>query len=322
MGIDRDRDSTRGLTGAARRLLRRLSFVALLGACLPAGHSLADSVAPPSSTNRIQFLPSCYVDGYLIYFANQRSKFDEKRFVGEGGAFMEFDVLAVGDTSMFWDFRLNSRMGKSATSDLPFAIQEVNYALVPLIERPVDDWLWRFGFDHSCYHLVRKTNETPWYAESDAVPLNDVYYNRLFLDIGSQSARPAVWRRQNQEAARGQIRPSRLAWTVEGGYYLRDFFNVISKDSLYKGNDWIWDAGAQIKCALFRHQLAVLAATSETQLLGDKDRDIYWREKVGLELTFLRGGFGSRLFVNANPLDEHPRDSREGIVEMGATFFF
>ena len=93
-------------------------------------------------------------------------------------------------------------------------------------------------------------------------------------------------------------------------------------DSLYGGNDWTADLKLDVMIPLRLRRTYALFAASRAHVLFDTDADAFGRERLELESFFASRGFGSSVFLAWNAVDEHPRDSREGLFELGARFFF
>ena len=50
--------------------------------------------------------------------------------------------------------------------------------------------------------------------------------------------------------------------------------------------------------------------------------EFFAREQVQLEVAFASRGYGSSMYAGWHAVDEHPRDSKEGMVEFGAAFYY
>ena len=44
--------------------------------------------------------------------------------------------------------------------------------------------------------------------------------------------------------------------------------------------------------------------------------------QLQLELAFASRGYGSSIYAGWHVVDEHPRDSKEGMLEFGASFYY
>lgn len=285
-------------------------YALMVGLCLTSVVARAES----------RFFPRVYGGGYLEFYANQQDEFDEDRYVSEGG--LEADIFLfrfTPRTHLVWRIVCATGMGRSTTSDLPFSVQEVRYALVPFIEYNSDRLLVRTGLDHGCDHLILKDTPEPWYVRDGEQVLRDVYDNRLFAGIGSATHRRATWgeiERNTEREAPGWIH------YAEAGYYLRELFGVVDEDALTEGNNWWWDVVYDLRARLWGGSAGNLFALNRLHVLLDRDEDIYWRDTVGIEFQLGRTGAGTAFALSWHAIDEHVRDSKEGLIALSGRFFF
>ncbi len=176
--------------------------------------------------------------------------------------------------------------------------------------------MYRLGWNHGCKHLIYKDNSTPWYEHEGSYVEPDVYFNRIFIGIGPQSIRRSTLKKQTF------TKNKRLTWYLEAAHYLESIGSIFDSDSLSGGHDWKWDFELHLKYPLLVNNSAALFLNNNTTLLLDGDTETFWRDLAELELMFGKGELGSSVFVGINLVDEHPRDSREGIGEAGFRFFF
>ncbi len=275
---------------------------------------------PEPSPAGVRFLSTFAGTGRLGFFANARDDLQEERYVSEGAMELDFELVSrLERWAVRSRFLLQADLGTSVADNLPFSPKETAYEINPYVEWTRGRWLARFGWSHACQHLIYKDHEEPWYiaAGSNNVP-PDVYWNRLHVGGGSREIRPEVLRRAC--FGEGAARP-RVVWYVEAGGYLRSFPGM-DDDSLYGSNDWVADAAADLRWRLFAADRWVLFATSRTQALLDTDDELTARQRVGLEAVFDSRGFGSSVYLAGHVVDEHPRDSKEELVEVGGVFYF
>lgn len=280
------------------------------------------SAAPEPEVSKagVQFLSGYSGNGRLLFFAHPQDDLQEERYVSEGSMTLDFDFVSFGERwSIRSRFMLLADMGTSVAEDLPFSPKETTYEIHPFVEYQRGSWLGRFGWSHVCQHLIYKDHEEPWYitAGSNNVP-PDVYYNRLLLGAGRREIRPELLR----QALFGEgTTPPRVIWYMEAGGYLHSLPGM-DEESLYGGNDWVADGVADLRLRLFTADRWALFANSRTQVLLDGDDDFYARELVQVEVVFDSKGFGSSVYAGWHVLDEHPRDDKEGLVEVGGMFYF
>lgn len=266
----------------------------------------------------IRLLDDFSAVGRLGFFSNHDDEFQEERYVAEGAMLLDFDLLSVGERWSLWSrFGLAVDLGKSIADNLPFSPKEMAYEISPFVEYRRSTYLVRFGWNHACQHLIYKDNADPWYetAGSNAVP-PDVFWNRISLGAGRAEIRPDVFR----EAAFGPA-PPRWFWYAEIGGYLQSFPGL-EGDSLYGSNDWAADAKFDLRLRLLSGAKWALFATSLTHVLLDGANELFMREQVRLEMAFASRGYGSSIVAGWHAVDEHPRDSKEGLFEFGAAFYY
>lgn len=218
-------------------------------------------------------------------------------------------------------FEMTAGMGKSVAEDLPFSPKEMAYEMNPFVEQQAGGLLFRAGLVHACQHLIYKDHDEPWYlAEGLDLP-PDVYFNRLYAGMGRRESR----REKLTAAYFGKTVPHRtppLLWYVEAGGYLRSLGELLAEESLYGDNDWAADAKADVMVPVLVRPSVALFVASRAHVLFDIHDHTFWRERLEVENFFASRGFGSSAFLAWNVVDEHPRDSREGLWEVGARFFF
>ena len=296
--------------------MKKLSWLACAGWMIAAS---AQGAPETATTNReIRLLDDFSALGRLGFFSNHDDEFQDDRYVSEGTVLLDFDLLSVGERWSLWSrFGLVVDLGKSIADNLPFSPKEMAYEISPFVEYRRGAHLARFGWNHACQHLIYKDHEEPWYmaAGSNAVP-PDVYWNRIFLGAGRAEVRPEVFRETTFGPA-----PPRLLWYAEIGGYLQSFPGM-DDDSLYGYNDWVADARADLKLRLLAGAKWALFATSLTQVLLDGEDEFFTREQLQLEAAFASRGYGSSIYAGWHAVDEHPRDSKEGMLEFGAAFYY
>lgn len=299
--------------------LLRACFVAGLVAWSMGARPARAEPKPAAPEDGLRFLSDFSALGRLGFFSEQ-DDLQKERYVSEGTMALDFDLVSVGERWALWSrFAFVVDLGKSITDNLPFSPKEMAYEISPFVEYRRASYLYRFGWNHVCQHLIYKDNEEPWYetAGSNAVP-PDVYWNRLYVGAGRAEIRPEVFRESLFGAGAA---PPRLLWYLEVGGYLQSFPGL-DDDSLYGSNDWVGDAKAEVRLRLYSAGKWALFANSLTHVLLDGEDEFYAREQLQLEIAFDSQGYGSSIYAGWHAVDEHPRDSKEGLFELGAAFYF
>jgi len=283
------------------------------------GTVLSAAPAAPGPEEGVRFLQDYSGTGRLGFFANAQDELQEERYVTEGAMTLDFDVVSFRERwSVHTRFMLLADLGTSVAENLPFSPKETVYEFSPFGEYQRGTWLARFGWNHACQHLIYKDNDEPWYTVEGSNLPPDVYYNRIFAGVGRRESRPEILR---EEFFGAEPSRPRVVWYLEAGGYLRSLPGM-DGESLHGGNDWIADGTAELRLLLHGAKQWLLFATSRTQVLLDTGDELYARELVQLEAVFDSQGFGSSVYAGWHAFDEHPRDSKEGLVELGAAFYF
>lgn len=287
--------------------------------------AVASSVSnsPPESgqSSSVQFLSEFNGTGRLLFFANQQDELQQERFLTEGSLTLDFNFVSFKEKlALRSRFTLLADMGRSVAENLPFSPKETAYEITPFGEYQTESHLVRLGWNHVCQHLVYKDNDRPWYTIEGSNLPPDVYYNRLFVGVGRREIRPEIMWKTFFAKESGAVLP-RMLWYLEAGGYIRSLPGM-DEESLVGGNDWTADLTAEIHFLLYAADRWLLFANSRTQVLLDVDDDLFARELLQLEVAFNPRGFGLSLVLGAHVFDEHPRDSKEGLVEWGAISYF
>ncbi|MDP6629968.1 MAG: hypothetical protein QGH42_05145 [Kiritimatiellia bacterium] len=267
-----------------------------------------------------RFLSRVHGGGYLEFHANQQDAFDEDRYISEGALEADLFLLRFTPrTHLVWRITCATGMGEATTSGLPFSVQEVRYALIPFVEYSGQTLLVRVGLDHGCDHLILKDTEDPWYVRNGRQMLRDVYDNRLFAGVGSTTYRRATWKQDERGSNRSA--PNWIHY-AEAGYYLQEFFGAVDEEALNEGNNWWWDFVYDLRCRLWDGSAGDLFVLNRLHVLLDRNSDLYWRETVGIEYQPSGTELGTAFALSWQPVDEHVRDSKEGLIALTGRFFF
>lgn len=265
--------------------------------------------------------PRCYGTGTLYYFLNHRDDMREERFVAGGGLTLECVALAKDDRFLLiMDVDLLSGTGDSVAANLPFSPMEVSYGLGLFFEYLWGRCLLRAGWDHTCDHVVFKDHPDPWYEVAGVE--TDVFYNRPFVGVGSQTMRPQEQRRVYLGGRTKGERVSPLIWYAELGYYMRSAFGARNDDVLFNGNDWTWDAKVNLGLVAWRCDRIAVLLSNRAHLLLDTDGKTFWRDTAELSVLLGKGEAGLSFYAGSHLVDDHPRDGKEEMWEIGARLVY
>lgn len=285
---------------------------------------IADPVdRPGDSDSDWEYLSGHYTETVLNFYMNQRGPIEKFRFVTGLGMSIEYIVASKGETDLvFVNPVLIAGMGRSVAPYLPFAPIEMEYTIKSFWEGRRDDMLYRAGYEHTCFHIIHKAMDA-WYAYGGASEFApDVSYNRLFAGAGSRHARRQL-RREAYLSRKAPARPAdSILWYVEGGYYVREIFGIVDGNALYGDQDYQWDVAATVGYPLVIRKNFALVLSNWIRLLIDIDGETYWQDRAQLELFLGDNPVGTSFFFAGTPLDQHPRDAKEGLLEIGGRFAF
>ena len=268
-----------------------------------------------------EFLGDFSGRGTVAAYANRGDAVQEARYVTEGAMALDFALVSRGEAwALRSRFEMTANMGKSISQELPFSPMEMAYEIAPYVERRGETHAARLGWSHVCQHLIYKEYEDPWYLVEGTNVAADVYWNRIFIGAGRKEIRPERMREAYFGGGDRAAAP-RFVWGAEAGAYLRSLLGL-DGEALYGQNDWRADAGVELRWVVFRGAWWYVAAASLTRALLDGEADVFWRQSFRLEGAFGSRGYGTALHAGWHAVDEHPRDDKGGLVELGASCYF
>lgn len=299
--------------------------VLLVGLCLCAATAvIADPTEQPgTSDSEWEYLSGHYTETALNFYMNQRGPIEKFRYVTRLSMSLEYMVASRGETDLvFVNPALIAGMGRSVAPYLPFAPIEMEYTIKSFWEGRRDNMLYRAGYEHTCFHIIHKAMDA-WYAYGGASEFApDVFYNRLFAGAGSRHSRRQL-QREAYLSRKAPCRPAdRLLWYVEGGYYVREIFGILDGNALAGDQEYQWDLAVTVGYPLVIRDHFALVLSNWTRLLIDTRGGTYWQDRAQLELLLGDNPVGTSFFLAGTPLDQHPRDAREGLLEIGGRFTF
>lgn len=268
----------------------------------------------------LDLFPQYYGELSIKFFQGQSRPLQEHRYVSEETVSLELALARRGALSVFCNVDLLTGMGDSVARYLPFSPIDTSGHVSAILEYEHDENLYRLGWHHTSDHLVYKDGSRPWYLNEGAGIEPDVYYNRAFMAAGSGLIRrPVLHDAIFGERSEGLASP---IWYVEAAWYVRHLFGLMDSRSLSGGHDWSWDFETELRYPIRIGGSYALVLGNRTVVMIDGAGRAYWRDTAELEALLNWGGYGTSLFLSATPIDEHPRDSREGLYALGARVFF
>ncbi len=267
---------------------------------------------------RFEFLPQFYLLTDISIFGLHKDSVFKRNYLAEWNTRLSFEMISYNKR---WyglvDTDFHVGLGE-VPGNIVFTILNVDFALTPVVEYRLESCWLAAGLEHRCFHEV------------DRVDYGIVHWNRLYGQAGSVNSRiNAFWA---PIALDKQWELSdRLSWQIQAGYYLKEFFGLVSPGKLNGKNDAVFDFDITSRFAFYRRRSWVLAAISRTRAGVWKEplsKDIrgLWRQETGVEAFFRRGNRGGSLYLqyildDLPPVDGRPRFSKDRLLEFGIHLF-
>jgi hypothetical protein len=255
------------------------------------------------------YAPEFGFDEHLIeYFHPKNDAFKERYFLKNS--------LALEAAFYSWNNRsfilgqviVNFDMGRQSGAIL-LDPREVDMGFGPLFEYRRQSVLVQAGLDHHCFHQI------------DRGEWNTLYWNKLFMHIGSLNMRKNTYRQQLRRCDSLNWK-RQLSWEGGYGFYLHEFFGLFDTNAVSWGNAYIHELSLS-GCWTFFHSTAFAAFANVRNLVRiDRGGKWLWTEEIGCETMALKGDFGVSLFFNWIVCDQSiERENRDRLVEIGARVF-
>jgi hypothetical protein len=210
-----------------------------------------------------------------------------------------------------------------------FTVLNVAFGIDPTVEIRLPGVLLSSGLAHHCYHEIDRSD----------FPL--VHNNRFHLGASSHNRRlNDYFHDLHTDSSFGFSR--RFSWQVDAGYYLRDFFNLVSPDKLNGNSPLVTEVLSSVRYAFHRRRSWIFTFRGASAL-GYFNRTggyhvksngiLYWKQSFGTEAFFIRGARGGCLYLSYHiddlpvPLESpsftlgNSRFSKNGLLEIGIVFF-
>ncbi len=304
-----------------------LSLIAFAPASPISAFSI-DSVFEPLFRS-IYFFPDYYLRFNLSTFALHSNSFFKRQYLAEPAFDQEFKIATYKEKH---SFILNTDvlvgLGEVPGNNV-FTVLNLAFGIGPAFEFKTGELLVTTGLAHRCIHGVDRSE----------FPI--VYYNRIHLSVSSKNDRlNDYFRAVIGDSALRLV--NRLSWNAGTGYYLKKFFGLVSPEKLNGYSPAVIDFSSSCRYSFYRRRSWLLSVTGMVTL-GFFDSSggyrvksgssLFWKQSLGIEAFFLRGGRGSCFYLNYHlddlpvPPDQPPftlgisRFSKNGLLQIGAVFF-
>ncbi len=267
----------------------------------PGGPRAAADTSAPSFV----FGPEYHFNETFLRFFNPKNDFFKNRYFLENGLFLEAAFFSVNGRSFFFgNVLLNFDMGRQEGAIL-LDPREVDMGFGPVFEYRADRATIQAGLDHHCFHQIDKPE---W---------NTLYWNKLFIGVGSRTMREGVYReglRRNAPLTWDR----RLSWNASYGYIVHEFFGLLDTNFLSWGNAYIHELSLSARWTFITGPAFAVFATGQSRARIDRAGRWLWTQAAGCEATTLAGEFGLSAYINWNISDQSiERENRDRLVEAG-----
>jgi hypothetical protein len=302
--------------------------IVIIAFCLSTSFAVSiDSLFEPL-LQTFDFLPEYYLQFGLSAFALHRDAFFKRQYLAEPHPNLEFCLISYKDIiASVWQADFQFGLGH-VPGDNVFTVLNVAFGYNPTIEVRLKPATITVGAAHRCFH------------EIDRKDFPVAYYNRLHLGISSPNARlNTYWSTLAGDSLFSQR--NRFAFTIDGGYYLKEFFGLVASSKLNGHIPELWQARTSCRYAVYKRRSWIVALYGQS-LAGTFSRDEgytvgnggiwYWKQTFGAEAYFTRGARGGYFYVYYH-LDDlpaapslpdyalgHSRFSKNGLAQIGVVF--
>ena len=301
------------------RLSMRTRFLYLLSwLCVPATVAPATDSSGLSLPGSPRLFPEYHITADVsMFFFQKNAFFEERRFVESQFSFA-FTLFSVMDSiSLIGRPRFQFGMGRTP-GNVVFDPMDLDWDLTPIVEIRSFPVVLQAGLEHRCFHQIDRDNDT----------LPTVYWNKPFVGVGSHNMSLPDYRKRLAHSGTPRQR-NRLAWSARVGYFLKEFFGIVTPGKLDSENNRIVDWRISARYAFYQWRCWTLHAVgvSSGGLWNRKgDTAVYRQQETGVELSFRPGERGALVFLNyiRDDIPRHegyPRFSKDGLLEIGISLF-
>jgi hypothetical protein len=292
-------------------------FAALTVCALIVPSAIASETDTAGAQPRFELFPELNLQVDVSTFALQKNDFYRDNYLAESNTSVELVYLSFRQRWFaLCDVLFQINLGRRP-DDVVFTVLGANARLSVRFERRLNSVILQTGIEHRCFHGV------------DRLEYPIVHWNCLFLAAGSPAMRICDYRLRLVETDGWTMR-NRLSYLVRGGYYLKEFFGVVSEEKLNGYNPRICQFDGQTRFAFYRRRSWIVTAEADA-MAGAYERDggeigLFWQVAAGAKAYVRRGkrgaAVGAKLYFDQLPLIQTvPRFSRDRLLEIGVSFF-
>ncbi len=270
---------------------------------------------------RFELIPDIHMEADMSGFAFYKNREFEQRYLLESNT--NLDISLVGFKDFLYlncEVEFQTGMGRNQGENVLFDPAEINYGIVPILEFNLKPINLQLGMNHHCFHEIdQKVDPT-------------VYWNRVFIAAGSKNMRQAdYWNALKTDE--GWLWKNRYSWFISSGFYVTKFGGIISKSALNGANDRKFEMTCQGRFTPFHSRYWLYSLVGETMIgtwrndsLTDGDSELFWQQRLGIEILLRKGKRGSLVFADLF-FDEMPivgnreRFSKDRLLQLGFRFF-
>ncbi|HAJ78886.1 MAG TPA: hypothetical protein DCO75_03875 [Fibrobacteres bacterium] len=256
----------------------------------------------------VKLAPEFHFDEQFIEYFNNKNDDFEKRYFLNNSVFLEAAFFSINNRSFFFgNVTTNFGMGRQGGAIL-LDPRDIDMAFGPMYEYRTPAITCRAGLDHHCFHQI------------DNVEWNTLYWNKLYIEAGSNDLRKNSYRERLSRSKTGW--QQRLSWQIGYGYFVHDFFGIMDTSALSWGNAYIHETSGALDFAFLRTNALAVYAGIKNRARIDKRGAWLWTEEMSCEAMTLKGAFGMSAFVNWVIVDQSIiRENKDKLVEVGVSVF-
>lgn len=270
------------------------------------GNVLAGADAGPDTTTKsLVFAPEHHFrEDLLEYFNYLHHDYADRYFI-ENSTYLEAAFFSIGPRFFcFGEVTVNVGMGRQPGAIL-MDPRDIDEGFGPKIEYRLPNYTLQCGLDHHCFHQI------------DKLEWNTLYWNKLFISIGSTNLRDGVYKEQLQKSSSPGWR-QRLSWQCTYGYFAHEFFGALDTSALSWGNAYIHEIATDCRWApiVFHGYAGVVSWHNKVRI--DRSGIWLWTEELQAEAMVIHGNYGLSVYCNWFFLDQSiPRENRDRLMDAG-----
>jgi hypothetical protein len=294
------------LSGKEDTVLKRFKII-LVATVIYAVFNTVFAQEEPS----IHFLNKVYLGSDIRTFRFQKDSLFQEKFSFENNFYIDVLLFQYKERfSINFFSEEKTGLGKSHVG-LLFHPRNLSYCLDPYALVNVHYLNIFGGLDHRCFH------------EIDRKEYHTVFWNRLMIGINSKNIRLADYIHMIDTDCPLTFN-GRWSWSAVYGYYLREFFGLMSTSKLMSAiPDYEHEFTLTSRMLFYKYRQVLFNLTGNTILGLNKGDGGYYCQEIGLDINFvISPQLGGSAFVNY-VMDRNRNwfDTKDKLLEIGLRLY-